>query len=147
MKWDVLIIRFFFVALLAAVGYLLNPLSQTTHLTSELKERQIISAVVGALVACFIIAFEMRARQASLKTLIGAAIGSIMGIIGAYLIGMLISAQDINTVPGEMRTFLTIILACFMGYVGLMVGAAKGDYLDLSALGGIFSDRSEERRV
>jgi uncharacterized protein YacL len=27
-----------------------------------------------------------------------------------------------------------------MGYVGLMVGAAKGEYLDLSALGGLFGD-------
>jgi uncharacterized protein YacL len=32
-----------------------------------------------------------------------------------------------------------------MAYVGLMVGAAKGDYLDLSALGGIFSDKSIRR--
>jgi uncharacterized protein YacL len=32
-----------------------------------------------------------------------------------------------------------------MGYVGLMVGAAKGDYIDLSALGGIFSDKSVKR--
>jgi len=37
---------------------------------------------------------------------------------------------------------LTISLAFFMGYIGLMVGAAKGDYLDLSALGGIFSDKN-----
>jgi len=61
------------------------------------------------------------------------------------LIGMLISTQDINTVPGEMKVFLTIALAFFMGYIGLMVGAAKGDYLDLSALGGIFSDKSVKR--
>src|SRR5215203_5971940 len=145
MKWDVFIIRLAFVAMLAAVGYLLNPLAQTSHLDGGREMRQLISAIVGALVALLIIAFEMRARQASLRTLIGAAIGSIMGIIGAYLIGMLISAQDINTVPGEMRTFLTIILACFMGYIGLMVGAAKGDYLDLSALGGIFSDKAARR--
>src|SRR5215203_2696386 len=145
MKWDVLIIRLFFVAMLAAVGFLLNPLAQTTHLTSGFRERQVTSAVLGAMVALLIIAFEMRARQANLRTLIGAATGSILGIVGAYLIGMLISAQDINTVPGEMRTFLTIVLACFMGYIGLMVGAAKGDYLDLSALGGIFSDKNTKR--
>jgi len=36
-------------------------------------------------------------------------------------------------------------LAFFMGYIGLMVGAAKGDYLDLSALGGIFSDKTVKR--
>jgi len=145
MKWDVIIIRFSFVTVLAAVGYLLNPLANTSHLNPlEPGQRQLISAVLGVLFAGFIIAFEMRARQASLRTLIGAAIGSILGIVGAYLIGMLITAQDINTLGG-MRTFLTIVLACFMGYVGLMVGAAKGDYLDLSALGGIFSDKNVKR--
>lgn len=142
MKWDVAIIRISFVLLLAAVGYFLNPFSQTTHIDASRPTRQVISAVLGSLIALFIIGFEMRARKASLKTLIGAAVGSIMGIVGAYLIGMLISTQDINTVPGEMKVFMTIALAFFMGYIGLMVGAAKGDYIDLSALGGIFSEKT-----
>ncbi|CAN5412360.1 MAG: TRAM domain-containing protein [Acidobacteriota bacterium] len=142
MKLDIIIIRIAFIVILAATGFLLNPLAQTSHIDGSRSVRQLISAILGALVAAFIIGFEMRARTASLKTLIGAAIGSTLGIIGAYLIGMLISSQDINTVPGEMKVFLTIVLALFMGYIGLMVGAAKGDYLDLSALGGIFSDKS-----
>ncbi|HYE16593.1 MAG TPA: TRAM domain-containing protein, partial [Pyrinomonadaceae bacterium] len=37
--------------------------------------------------------------------------------------------------------------AFIMAYVGLMVGAAKGDYLELSALGGIFSDKATRRDV
>ena len=145
MKFDVLIIRISFVVILAAVGYLLNPLAQTTHLDASREMRQLISAVLGACIAGVIIAFEMRARRANLRTLIGAAIGSILGIIGAYLIGMLISTQDINTVPGEMKVFLVIALGLFMGYIGLMVGAAKGEYLDLSVLGGIFSDKTVKR--
>ena len=40
-------------------------------------------------VAFLIIAFEMRVRRATLKTLIGAAVGSILGIVGAFLIGVL----------------------------------------------------------
>ncbi|HEX8748081.1 MAG TPA: PIN domain-containing protein [Pyrinomonadaceae bacterium] len=104
-----------------------------------------MSAVVAALVAVAIIFFEIRIRRASLKTLIGAAVGSIMGITGAYLIGSLISSQDSNAVAVETKTFLTLALTFFMAYVGLMVGAAKGDYLDLSALGGIFSDKTIRR--
>lgn len=149
MKWDVLIIRVGFIGLLAGIGFLLNPLGTTTHLTdvvgADPGSRKIVSAVFGACIGALIIAFEMRARMASLRTLIGAAIGSILGIVGAYLIGMLITAQDIGTVPGEMKVFLTISLGFFMGYIGLMVGAAKGDYLDLSALGGIFSDKNVKR--
>src|SRR3954451_5504407 len=146
MKADVLIIRIGFVLLLALGGYLLNPLAKSSHIAEifgdDVRTKQVISGLFGALIGIFIIAFEVRARQASLKTLIGAAFGSLLGIVGAYLIGMLISTQDINTVPGELKTFLTIALAFFMGYIGLMLGAAKGDYLDLSALGGIFSDKT-----
>ena len=148
MKLDVLIIRIGFSVLLALVGYLLNPLARTTHLPETLGrgDRQFISGIFAALIAAFIIGFEMRARRANLRTLIGAAVGSILGIVGAYLIGMLISSQDINTVPGEMKVFSTIVLAFFMGYIGLMVGAAKGEFLDLSALGGIFADKNAVKR-
>jgi uncharacterized protein YacL len=145
MKFDVLIIRIGFALALAAVGYLLNPLAHTSHIEGGRLTRQIVSALLGAAFAGLIIAVEMRARKANLRTLIGAAVGSILGIVGAYLIGMLVSAQDINTVPGEMRTFLTIVLACFMGYIGLMLGAAKGEFLDLSVLGGFFSDKNVKR--
>ena len=149
MKSDVLIIRIAFVILLALVGYLLNPLEKTGHLYSASHElRQVISALFGAIIALFVIIFEMRARKASLKTLIGAAIGSILGIVGAYLIGMLISSQEINTpFRREMKTFLTVALAFFMAYIGLMVGAAKGEYIDLSVLGGIFSDKNVQARL
>src|SRR3954451_19948480 len=149
MKADVLIIRIGFVLLLALGGYLLNPLAKSSHIAEifgdDVRTKQVISGLFGALIGIFIIVFEIRARKASLKTLIGAAIGSTMGIVGAYLIGMLISTQDINTVPGELKVFMTIALAFFMGYIGLMVGAAKGDYIDLSALGGIFSDKTVKR--
>src|SRR5687768_2199233 len=111
MKFDVLIIRVSFVLLLALMGYLINPLAKTTHIDTSFETRQILSAIIAIIFAGCVIAFEMRARKATLKTLIGAAIGSILGIIGAYLIGMLISSQETTTVSGEIKTFLTIALA------------------------------------
>ena len=148
MKTDVLIIRLGFIALLTAAGFLLNPLGESKNLASygyTEQSRQILSCLMAAMAAVGIIIFENRVRRASLKTLIGAAVGSILGIIGAYLLGMLISQQETTAVRAEMKTFLTIALAFFMGYVGLMVGAAKGEYLDLSVLGGLFSDKSAKR--
>ena len=142
MKLDILIIRISFVALLALIGFLINPLLTTSYLEgASFIEKRIFSAVLGAIIAGLIIGFEMRARMATLKTLIAAAIGSILGILGAFLIGVLISIQKEAAVPAQMQTFLTISLAFFMGYIGLMVGAAKGEYIDLSVLGGIFSDK------
>ena len=146
MKLDILILRIAFVGLLILLGYLLNPFEKTqrfgTSFFNDEGTRRLMSAGLGAVAGLIIIGFEMRVRRASLKTLIGAAVGSILGITGAFLIGVLISIQKEAAVSAEMQTFLTIALAFFMGYVGLMVGAAKGDYLDLSALGGIFSDKN-----
>jgi uncharacterized protein YacL len=149
MRTNVILIRLVFTAILVSSGYVLHPVSgewlASTGLVSPLLATKITSALAAAFIALAIIFFEVRIRRASLKTLIGAAVGSIMGIIGAYLIGSLISRQESLAVAPEMKTFLTLALTFFMAYVGLMVGAAKGDYLDLSALGGIFSDKTARR--
>ena len=133
MRFDVILLRVVFTAVLVAVGWVLTPVH----------DKPWTSAGIGALVGICIILFEFRIRQATLKTLIGGAVGSILGIIGAFLIGELIMRQEALT--HEVRTFVTLSLVSFMAYVGLMVGAAKGDYLDLSALGGIFSDKAARR--
>ncbi|HJU53421.1 MAG TPA: TRAM domain-containing protein [Pyrinomonadaceae bacterium] len=149
MRTNVILIRLVFTAILVTSGYVLHPISgrwlSSTGLVSEPLASKIVSAALAAFIALTIIFFEVRIRRASLKTLIGAAVGSILGIVGAYLIGSLISRQESLAVAPEMKTFLTLSLTFFMAYVGLMVGAAKGDYLDLSALGGIFSDKTTRR--
>jgi uncharacterized protein YacL len=148
MKIDVLIIRIGFIVLLAAIGWMLNPFADVDSVNAwnlGMEGRRFLSAFVGLIIAIIVIAFEMRVRRANLRTLIGAAIGSTLGIIGAYLIGMLISSQETAAVPAEMKTFLTVALAFFMAYIGLMVGAAKGEYIDLTALGGIFSDKNVKK--
>jgi uncharacterized protein YacL len=140
MRTNTALIRIVFTGILVAAGYVLHPVPACLSLSSS-----VASAIVAAFIAGAIILFEIRIQRASLKTLIGAAIGSIMGIIGAFLIGTLISHQESGAVTAETKTFLTLALAFLMAYVGLMVGAAKGDYLDLSALGGIFSDKGARR--
>src|SRR6267142_2690610 len=133
MHADVVIIRLIFTAILVASGYVLKPVNGDPWL----------SAAVGAIIAICIIFFERRIRRESLKTLIGAAVGSIMGIVGAFLIGFLISRQPAGN--PAVKTYVTLALTFFMAYVGLMVGAAKGDYLELSALGGILTDKASRR--
>ncbi|HLL71767.1 MAG TPA: PIN domain-containing protein [Pyrinomonadaceae bacterium] len=135
MQADLLLIRLVFTALLVAAGYVLHPV----------QNKPLPSAIVAAVIAFAIIMFERRIQRASLKTLIGAAVGSILGIVGAYLIGSLISTQHSDAVAPGTKTFLTLALTFLMAYIGLVVGAAKGDFLDLSALGGIFSDKTTRR--
>ena len=136
MRFDVTLIRIVFVAALVGAGYYLSPVSGDRK----------VSAGVGAVIAVSIIFFETRIRKATLKTLIGGAVGSILGIAGATLIGWIIHTQsgipsEQFGIPENFKTFLTLTLVLFMGYVGLIVGAVKGDYLDLTALGGIFVEK------
>lgn len=149
MRTNVILIRLVFTAILVASGYILHPvpgnLLASTGLVPEGMASKLISGIVAALTAGAIIFFERRIRQASLKTLIGAAVGSILGIVGGYLVSSLISSQESTAVTPETKSFLTLSVMFFMAYVGLMVGAAKGDYLDLAALGGIFSDKTARR--
>lgn len=134
MRSDIVLIRIVFTVILVTAGYILKPF-----------DNRLTSVIVAGLIAAGIIFFELRIRRASLKTLIGAAIGSILGILGAFMIGSLINNQEATAVSGEMKAYLVLALTFFMAYVGLMVGAAKGDYIDLAALGGIFSEKAGRR--
>src|SRR5256885_10006954 len=98
MRFDVVLIRLVFTAILLAAGYVLHPIPG----------HRMISTATAGLVALAIIFFEMRIRRSSLKTLIGAAVGSILGIVGAYLIGSLIMIQQ--SISPEARTLITLSL-------------------------------------
>ena len=126
---DLWIIRILLFTAILVSGYFVRPFGQNLPLTLSLS---------GAL-ALFVILAEIRVRRLSLKTLIGAALGSVLGIIGASLISLVIGRMLLK--PSD-QTFAQVMVLILMAYVGLVSGAAKGEYLDLSALGGIFSDRS-----
>jgi uncharacterized protein YacL len=98
---------------------------------------------VGVLFGLAVVLFEMRLRQVSLKRLIGAVIGSILGIIGAYLFSLVI--KD-SIQPGATQSFLQLFVMLLMAYIGLIVGAGKGDLLNLAALGGIFGGEKVAKR-
>jgi uncharacterized protein YacL len=122
---DVVLIRLLFVLFVGFTCYRIQPFGLRSN----------FDAVVGVLIGVAIIIFEWRLRVMSLKRLIGAAIGSILGIVGAYLFALVIR----NSIPlSPTQSFLQILVMLVMAYVGLAVGANKGDLLNLAALGGIF---------
>jgi uncharacterized protein YacL len=99
------------------------------------------AAATGLLIGVAIIVFEVRLRRVSLKRLIGAAIGSILGIVGAYLMSRVMGAG----LQTDSLAFLQIGVLLVMWYVGLVVGAANGEMLNLGALGGLFGgDKSKK---
>jgi uncharacterized protein YacL len=130
---DIIFVRLLFVIVVAVTCFAIGPFG-----LSPVKD-----AGVGALIGAAIVVFEWKLRTVSLKRLIGAAIGSILGICGAYLFALVIR----SSVPeGHTQSFLQILVMLLMAYVGLIVGANKGDLLNLSALGGIFGGEKQGKR-
>ena len=132
--WDHLLVRLIFVTACVAAGYHFKPFGLS----------RLTSALVGFGFALSVLLFEVRLQRASMRRLIGAAVGSILGILGAYLMGLVLAWTSI---PDGSRSFLDVALLLVMTYIGLVVGASKGDMLNLQALGGLFGSERSTRRM
>lgn len=130
---ELVVVRLIFTIVLSVTAYYFRPFGLT----------EVFSALYGVLAAAAVILFEARLRNVSLKRLIGAAIGSTLGICGATMISIVLSRTSIE--HGTL-SFLQIGLFLLMGYVGLVSGASKGDLLNLSALGGLFGGERPLRK-
>jgi uncharacterized protein YacL len=130
---DLLIIRGIFVLVLAAAAWFLQPFTLNSP----------VAGAVGLGLGILIVFFELRLKEVSLKRLIGAAIGSVLGILGAFLIALVLAWAF----PGNRHTvpFLQVFILLLMTYVGLLVGATKGDMLNLAALGGLFGGEKAQK--
>jgi uncharacterized protein YacL len=133
MPWELWAIRAIFVLVFSVASYHLHPF----HMSSW------PSAVLGAGLGLFFVFFEIRLERASLKRLIGAAVGSIMGILGALMMGHLLNLTSIDR---GVLSFFQVTLLLLMAYVGLILGANKGDLLNLAALGGLFSGERQPKK-
>src|SRR5690242_21251468 len=66
--------------------------------------------------------------------------GSVLGIIGAFVMSLVLAKASPDP-------FLQVALLLFMAYVGLIVGAKKGDMINLAALGGIFGGEKSSKKT
>src|SRR5580693_6048986 len=133
--WDMLGFRFVFTIVCTLVGYHFRPFSVTGG----------YGALGGFVFAVAVILFEVRLRKASLRRLIGAVTGSILGILAAYLTSLIFMH---TTMPESTRSYFSLSVFLVMTYMGLVLGASKGDMLNLQALGGLFgSERNTKHSV
>ena len=130
---DLIMVRLLFVVFVAVTCFLIHPFGLSPKL----------DAGVGALLGIAIVIFEWRLRLVSLKRLIGAAIGSVLGIFGAYLFALVIRNSFLPETPQQ--------LPADHGHAadGLCrpdCGANKGDLLNLAALGGVFGGEKQLKK-
>jgi uncharacterized protein YacL len=131
---DLILLRVAFISIITLVSFFLMPFGIP----------QPWSALSGLSLGFLIVFFEIRIEKVSLKRLIGAAIASVLGILGSFMIALILNwalPANRTTVP-----FLQLLILLVMTYVGLAVGSAKGDMLNLAALGGLFGGEKATRQ-
>ena len=134
-RWgDLLLVRLIFAFVSVAACYHFHPFGLSAR----------VAALVGLGFSLAVFLLEVRLRRASLRRLIGAAVGSILGILGAYLMNLVL---EHTSIPEGSRSFLGVAVLLVMTYIGLIVGANKGDMLNLQALGGLFGSERNARRI
>ena len=126
---DLIIIRAIFIIVLTISAYALHPFQTQPW----------VAAAGGLVLGACIIFFEIRLEQVSMKRLIGAAVGSVLGIFGAFGMSLVLG-------PAVNQPFIQVGILLWMTYCGLIVGAKKGDMLNLAALGGIFGGEKSSKK-
>lgn len=98
--------------------------------------RGLSAAAVGFLLALVILMAELRLRRARTSGLLGAAVGTVLGMVAALLVTLVISRTD---GPDPTKSFLEYASLLAFAYLGLVLGSERGGELKASALTEIIS--------
>ena len=93
--WDLLLVRGIFVGVNVAACYHFRPFGLSP----------LNAGLAGLAFSFAVILFEIRLQRASLRRLMGAAVGSILGMLGAYLMNLVLAHTSI---PVSSRSFLGV---------------------------------------
>jgi uncharacterized protein YacL len=126
---DSIVFRTLFILVLALSAGYLRPFGEPWS-----------AAVVGAALGGLAILLERRIARVSFQRVIGAVSGVIAGLICAALVSLVLG-HDASS-PVRLAEVVCMLL---FAYVGAVTGAARGDVLNLSALGGLFGGEAESR--
>ncbi len=139
MTWFILA-RALFVAALGFTAGLLQPLGGL-----GLPAGTLVGANVafGVLLAALIILFEVRLRDAKVTGLLGALLGGVIGLVIAKTIEAALAWTDTHN---NAVAFLRSVVLLVLPYIGTVMGARKGEWLEPARLIGLFRAAGPQRR-
>src|SRR6202049_2157190 len=101
---DLVLLRVLFVALLSVVCYFLRPFGVAGW----------IGATLGAVAASCVIVFELRVRALTLRRLIGAVAGSVLGIFGAALFCLVLRSAPLGGATSASAQIFVLLLMTYV---------------------------------
>src|SRR5947207_112582 len=112
-------------------------------LTRPFSANLILTTVIGAALGVLIIWIEARLRSAEVTDLLGALIGGAIGLGLAKTIG---AALFWANTSDRRVVFLHSFILLVFPYLGIVMGARKGEWLQPQRLVGLFRDTGPQKR-
>ncbi len=132
MAWFVLA-RVLFVAAIGYSAYQLQPLLGGA----------VANVAFGLVLGFLIVAFEIRLKNISVTHMLGALLGGAIGLVAAKTIGAALYWANL----GDGRVvFLHSLILLTLPYLGLVIGARKGDWLKPENIIGLFRSSGPRKR-
>ncbi|HLG54899.1 MAG TPA: PIN domain-containing protein [Vicinamibacterales bacterium] len=129
-----LLVRAAFVAALGYSAYQLQPL---------VAERLFLNALFGLLLGLLVVALEVRLKNISVTHLVSALLGGAVGLVAAKTIGAAMYWANL----GDGRVvFLHSVILLALPYLGLVIGARRGEWLEPENLVRLFRSAGPRRR-
>jgi uncharacterized protein YacL len=122
-SWDSLLLRFGFILGIAALSALSRPFGLSVFAAT-------VAGVLGGVALNLV---ELRVRRARLTSIVGASLGALLGGILGLLFVLLLSPAP--SPSDRTPQFFRLAAPLFGGFLGLLVGTAKSDLIDPTALG------------
>jgi uncharacterized protein YacL len=132
MAWYV-VARVLFVA---AVGY-------SAHQLQPLALGSLLNTLFGIVLGGLIVLLEFRIRNTSVSQLIGSLLGGALGLLAAKTIGAALYWANL----GDGRVvFLHSVILMALPYLGLVIGARRGEWLQPENLANLFRPAAPRKR-
>jgi uncharacterized protein YacL len=123
-----ILFRVFMVVLLAQAGYVYSPVPGQPW----------AGAALGLLAALSVIALEIRLRHVPAHFLVGGLVGGVTGLVGARLLWGVMGGLDLVA-----EHFIHSLLIVFLVYMGIVIGARKGEWFEPARIIAAFKDSSK----
>jgi uncharacterized protein YacL len=110
-------------------------LLSTGHAYTPIPGQPLIGLALGAIAALSIITLEMKVRAVEGSHMVGALVGGVTGLAGARLVW-----GALDGAPMAGAHFLRLFLIIALIYIGIVIGASKGEWFEPARIVAAFRD-------
>jgi uncharacterized protein YacL len=132
--------------LIAARVVFVGLVALSASLLAPLPVGAIANAAFGAVLGAAVVLVEASLRTTSTYRIFGGLLGAVGGWVVAEVIALPLSWLLGGTLPPRAMAFVRGVLLLSFTYLGVILGARRGDWLEPSRLLGLFRTAGPERR-